>query len=352
MRNRALRDPVAIWLWVVWTMVLLMVGIGGVTRLTGSGLSMVDWHPLMGALPPLTDAEWLSVFERYKASPQYQQVNHWMQLGDFKRIFFWEYVHRVFGRLIGLAFAVPYFVFLMRRSLRGWEAVRGLVALVLGGAQGVLGWYMVQSGLVNEPRVSHFRLAAHLSLAFTVGAYLAWLALDRGPSRAMTAPSAPSLSAPVRPWWANPAVGWSLFALTLLQVVFGAFMAGTHAGLLYDTFPDMGGAYLPGPFFRFEHLADNLLHNPMAIHWTHRLLAWLLLVGAGAWAIAVLRSDRVPWARPAARWLLAGLALQFGLGALTVMHGVPLPLAVAHQVCGYLLLSAVTGLRHRLTLSD
>lgn len=341
MRVVALRDPVTLWLWGVWAMVLAMVGIGGITRLTGSGLSMVEWHPLMGALPPLSEAEWLAVFEQYRASPQYQQVNHWMQLADFQRIFFWEYVHRLFGRLIGLAFAVPFAVFVVRRQLRGTEAVRVGLALLLGGAQGLLGWYMVKSGLVNEPRVSHFRLAAHLSLAFAVGAYLAFLALDRAAALGHTGPAGPVGSALNRRW------GLGVLALVGLQVVFGAFMAGTRAGLLYDTFPDMGGHYGPAPFFRFDGVVENLLHSPAAIHWTHRGLAWALLLLGGGWALSVLRGAGGQSVL-SARLVLLALLLQFGLGALTVVYGVAIPLAVSHQLGGYLLLTSVAALCHQL----
>ena len=165
------RGPVFYWLVAVYLMIAAMVLIGGVTRLTGSGLSMVTWRPLMGTLPPLNEADWLAVFEQYKQSPQYLQVNDWMGLSDFKRIFFWEYVHRLFGRLIGLVFFIPWVWLAFRKHLRGRWAARSAVAFVLGGLQGLLGWYMVKSGLVDEPTVSHYRLAAHLSLAFFVGAF-------------------------------------------------------------------------------------------------------------------------------------------------------------------------------------
>ncbi|MEZ4463423.1 MAG: COX15/CtaA family protein [bacterium] len=177
------------WLWVVWGMILTMVVVGGITRLTGSGLSMVEWRPLMGALPPLSEAEWLAVFEQYKQSPQYQQVNHWMTLGDFERIFFWEYFHRLLGRLIGVVVLVPGLWFLVRRRLRGKRAVQVLLAFVFGGLQGLLGWYMVKSGLVDVPAVSHYRLAAHLSLAFFVGCWILWILMGlRAPAVRTPAP--------------------------------------------------------------------------------------------------------------------------------------------------------------------
>ena len=160
---------VRLWLWSLWLAVLGMVVVGGITRLTGSGLSMVEWQPLIGAIPPLDEASWQAVFARYQLSPQFQQVNHWMQLDDFKRIFFWEYVHRLVGRSVGLLVFVPWLYFVARRRLSRRLALATLGAFALGGAQGLLGWYMVKSGLVDVPRVSHLRLAAHLSLAFGLG---------------------------------------------------------------------------------------------------------------------------------------------------------------------------------------
>ena len=167
-------------------MVCLMVLVGGTTRLTGSGLSMVEWRPLMGTLPPLSDAEWVRVFDIYKESPQYQSVNQWMNMADFKQIFFWEYVHRLLGRLIGLVFFLPMLFLWLKGYLVGKQRLRAMVALILGGAQGLLGWYMVRSGLVDIPAVSHYRLAAHLSLAFFLGIYVLWWILDLRSTRTPT----------------------------------------------------------------------------------------------------------------------------------------------------------------------
>ena len=328
--------PVGRWLLAMWAMVWVMVGIGGITRLTGSGLSMVEWHPLMGALPPLTEAEWLEVFGRYKQSPQYLTVNHWMGLSDFKRIFFWEYVHRLFGRLIGLAFFAPFAYFVFRRRLRGGGLWKAVLAFALGGGQGLLGWYMVQSGLVDQPRVSHFRLAAHLGLAFAVGEWLLWMALDVLLARETRA-------APGR-----IVAGWLLCAGVALQVIGGAFMAGTGAGRLASTFPDMNGGFSPGPFFRFDGLVENLLHNPLAIHWTHRAFAWVLL-GLGTVLAASSARHASSGSLRVTSFLLGGaLSLQFALGAVTAMWHVAVPLAVAHQLCGYLLWSATIVYCHRL----
>jgi cytochrome c oxidase assembly protein subunit 15 len=321
---------VQLWLWSLWLAVLVMVVVGGITRLTGSGLSMVEWQPLIGAIPPLDEPSWQAVFARYQLSPQYQQVNHWMQLDDFKRIFFWEYVHRLVGRSVGLLVFVPWLYFMARHRLSRRLALATLGAFALGGAQGLLGWYMVKSGLVDVPRVSHLRLAAHLALAFGLGQWLLWLAL--GSSRG-TRGGLPRASRGLR------AAAWGLVALIALQSVFGAFMAGTHAGLLFSSFPDMNGTLAPEAFF-VGAVLDDLLHNPAAIHWTHRSLAWLVL-GYGLGLVQWLR-DAPGLQRP--RGLLATLLLvQVLLGALTVIKAVPIDLAVAHQATAYLLLSSAVA---------
>ena len=235
---------VATWLLCLYLMVFAMVIVGGTTRLTGSGLSMVQWHPLMGALPPLSESDWVETFQKYQASPQYKLVNRWMLLSDFKRIFLWEYAHRLLGRLIGVFFFVPWLFFLVRRRLDGPLAWKTLVAFLLGGAQGLLGWFMVKSGLVDNPEVSHYGLAAHLVLALVVGHYLLWLFLDlRAP------PAGRSRS---QPRSTSDAPTWSFIALLALQIVFGALMAGKHAGLVAATFPDMNGEWVPSTLFSIE----------------------------------------------------------------------------------------------------
>ena len=329
-RDPTLR-PVRAWLLGIYGMVALMVVVGGVTRLTGSGLSMVDWHPLMGALPPLDEPSWLAVFERYKLSPQYAQVNHWMTLADFKRIFFWEYVHRLLGRLIGVAFFVPWLVFVLQKRLRGGVAVRAAIAFLLGGAQGLMGWFMVKSGLVDVPEVSHFRLAAHLSLAFLVAMWVQWLWMQlRYPGR--------------REALVGRGIGWSVVALIGLQIVYGAFMAGKKAGLIYPTFPDMNGSFWPAAWRSDASALHDLLNNPVAIHAVHRTLAWACAAAAIGLGVAVLRRGPQELGR---RWAIALIALtgvQIALGALTVLTGVQIAWAVAHQLTGLLVLSAAVGL--------
>ncbi|MCB9546550.1 MAG: COX15/CtaA family protein [Myxococcales bacterium] len=325
------------WLWVVWGMILTIVVVGGITRLTGSGLSMVEWRPLMGALPPLSEAEWIAVFEQYKQSPQYQQVNHWMTLGDFERIFFWEYFHRLLGRLIGVVVLVPGLWFLARRRLRGKRAVQVLLAFVFGGLQGLLGWYMVKSGLVDVPAVSHYRLAAHLSLAFFVGCWILWILLG------LRAPTART---------GRPGVvrgGLAFLGLLTVQIVWGAFMAGTRAGYLYRTWPDMNGEYWPtGAGLSLAELT----HNPLSIHAVHRHLA-LVVVALGVWlGVRALKAATDGGQRRVARLFLLALVAQLGLGIATVMAAMPTALASAHQGMAFLLLCANIAILHAFSNSS
>jgi len=319
---------VSIWLGLIYLLVLAMVVLGGITRLTGSGLSMVDWNPLMGALPPLGEEAWRETFARYQGSPQFQQVNHWMDLGDFQRIFLWEYCHRLLGRVVGLAAALPWIALVATGRLRGRLARRSALLPLGVAAQGLLGWYMVRSGLVGVPEVSHLRLAAHLALAFTIGHWALWLLLSTPPASARRAPRG---------------AAWGLVALMAIQVVYGAFMAGTHAGWISPTFPDMNGHYLPGPF-RSAGLLEDLIFNPGIIHYTHRLLAAII----AAWAAALLWRS---WRAGVGRWLVAATgaltAVQIALGALTVVLGTPLWIAVLHQANSYLLFGAALALARR-----
>jgi cytochrome c oxidase assembly protein subunit 15 len=327
------------WLLIVWALVFAMVIVGGITRLTESGLSITRWEPVKGVLPPLSDAAWQLELEHYKQSPQGQQVNAAMELADFKRIYFWEYVHRLLGRLIGFAVLLPWLVFLARKRLAPRFAWQTAGVFLLGGLQGALGWYMVASGLVDEPRVSHFRLAAHLLLAFLVGQLVLWLALDVG------AVSSRDTDDRVHARIAR-ATGW-LIALLALQTLYGAFMAGLRAGYYFGTFPDMNGHFAPTPFFKAETLAQNLFSYPPAIHWIHRVLAFVVLGCAIALFIYVQRLRALPAVKRAALLLVAVVFLQLNLGAITVLTRVQIGWAVAHQGLAYLLLSAATLLLHR-----
>lgn len=320
MRDRS----VVVWLASVYLLICAMVLIGGTTRLTGSGLSMVEWHPLMGALPPLDHEAWLAVFAKYKESPQYNQVNHWMTLADFKQIFFWEYFHRLLGRVIGLVFIVPWVVFVLRRKLRGRLAKRTALAFVFGGAQGLLGWVMVKSGLVDMPAVSHYRLAAHLMLALFVACWILWILLDLRMAHEREAQLSSHLGQ----------ASWALVGLVALQCIYGAFMAGTRAGLLFDTFPTMNGEWIPtglGTMNPFAH--------PTSIHFIHRVLAWLTAASVLLFWWHTRRGMVSRRQSMVALALVGALILQFALGILTIVLNMPIALAVAHQGGGVLLLS-------------
>jgi cytochrome c oxidase assembly protein subunit 15 len=320
------------WLLSLWALTMLMVMIGGITRLTGSGLSITEWRPITGALPPIGAAAWQEAFAEYQRSPQFLHQNSWMTLGDFQRIFFWEFVHRLFGRLLGFAFVLPWVYFMWKGRLSGPVARRTFSVLLLGGLQGAVGWFMVKSGLVNEPRVSHYRLAMHLLLGVGVGQWILWQALD------LLAPRSPAYA--LSGWQRRCVQG--LFPLLVLQLVYGAFMAGTRAGYVSATFPDMNGHYAPQAFFSSEW--RGLFDNPLTIHYLHRALGFGVLAYSTFLAVA-LRRTRIEL-RAAAYLVLAATLGQLTLGALTVVLHMPIALAVAHQAGAYVLCSSAFLLLH------
>jgi cytochrome c oxidase assembly protein subunit 15 len=326
------------WIALVCWFILAMIVLGGVTRLTQSGLSMVTWEPILGAIPPLDEADWQHRFDQYRAFPEYQKLNKGMSLPEFKRIFYWEYFHRLVGRLIGVVFALPFLWFLFRGRLRGAIGPKLGVAFLLGGLQGFLGWYMVKSGLVDDPRVSHFRLAAHFSLALLLLAWLHWIYLDLaagphafpGPRRIRKAALA-------------------FLLLLVVQIVWGAFVAGLDAGLIANTFPRMFGRWVPPQAFDVARagLAD-LVNNPVTVQFLHRLLGALLVLAAWGlwwWARNYGLSARQ---RLHLRLVLALTLLQFALGIVTLLRYVPVALAAGHQLNAALLLLAAVGLLHAL----
>lgn len=320
---------VAVWLFVVALMVFAMIVIGGLTRLTESGLSIVDWKPLTGWLPPFGEAAWQEVFARYKTSPQYLKVNLGMTLADFKAIFWLEYVHRLWGRLIGVAFLVPFLFFLWRGRL-GEGLMRKLVLMfLLGGAQGALGWYMVQSGLVNDPAVSQYRLTAHLGLALLIYAYILWVA--HGLAFAGVRP-------PVGGGLATAAT--LLLAAVFVTALAGALVAGLDAGLAYNTFPQMGDRWIPDGILELSPLRLNFFENVAMVQFQHRCLATATAVFAVVfWAYA--RTAPLPARGRVAVAALPLVALvQFGLGAATVVNAVPVVLGALHQAFAVVLLTA------------
>ncbi len=324
-----------------------MVAVGGITRLTGSGLSIVEWQPIMGTLPPLGPEAWDEAFRKYQQSPQYQQVNRGMTLAEFKYIFAWEYVHRLVGRLVGVLYFVPWLYFHLRGRLSRALSARLLVGGVLGGVQGALGWYMVQSGLVDEPRVSHYRLAAHLSLALILLGYLLWALLEllhpREEAREGVRGTAAAAAA-TRLTRRLAIIG----ALLALQIVYGAFTAGLRAGAAYPTWPTMNGQWIPAGLGVMEPAWRNLLDNPTAVHFIHRILAYVLvLLVLAAW----LDGRRLRLSRRQAlgmSLLAATMVLQVLLGIATVVLVVPVAIATLHQVGACLVLVATLLLLHEL----
>jgi cytochrome c oxidase assembly protein subunit 15 len=327
------RRQVAGWLLLCCALVAAMVVLGGVTRLTGSGLSMVTWKPVHGIVPPMSQAQWEEEFDRYRASPEYLHKNAGMSLDGFKRIFWFEYAHRLLGRALGAAFLLPLLWFLWRRRVEARLAPRLVLMFVLGGAQGLLGWWMVKSGLVDEPRVSQYRLAAHLGLAVALYVWMLWTALAvlRGADTA--SPGAP-LSRPAA----------ALLGLAFVTVLSGAFVAGLHAGLVYNTFPTMGGHWLPPELWSLAPGWRNLFDNVVTVQFDHRVLALAVLAGCVAIWVACLRCTVAPAARAWAHAALAAVLVQVALGVATLLAHVPVTLAVLHQANALLVLTALVGL--------
>jgi heme a synthase len=319
-KRRAIRT----WLWSIAGMTFLVLIVGGITRLTQSGLSIVDWDPIMGVIPPLSDAQWQEAFDRYRQFPEYQQLRRGMSMEEFQFIFFWEWFHRVVARAIGVVFLVPFVFFWIRGYFNRAVAVRALVLFGLGAAQGVMGWLMVSSGLVDRPSVSHFRLAAHLSLAFVIFGYAVWLAreLKVGTERTVVSSAARRLMG------RGLAVVGVLFAL---QVVWGAFVAGLKAGLYHNTFPLMEGRLVPPTLFFLDPPLLNFVQNPIAVQWLHRVLGTVLGVAVLVFFFQVLRAGVDAVSRRLSASLLGLMALQYLLGVLTLVYFVPVTLGVIHQ---------------------
>lgn len=326
---------VAAWLLVCCAMIFGMVVLGGVTRLTGSGLSMVEWDPIFGVIPPLTERDWQTVFDQYRASPEYQKVNMHMGVDDFKSIYWFEFAHRLLGRTIGTAFLLPFLFFLWRGWITRALVPKLVVMFVLGGLQGALGWYMVASGLVDDPHVSQYRLSAHLLLAFLIYGFIFWVALDLLPSSHGASSSRPLYTG----------AKWFLLLL-VVTIGSGGLVAGLKAGFAYSTFPLMDGHLVPEAIFLFEPWWRNFFENIATVQFDHRLLATLVLLGGIAlWLGARGLPDRL---RLRAHLLLAMIALQIALGVSTLLLHVPVALAAAHQAGALLLFTFALYLLHGL----
>jgi cytochrome c oxidase assembly protein subunit 15 len=333
------KNWVGFWLYSICTMVLMMVVIGGITRLTGSGLSITEWKPIMGALPPKGELEWQEAFLKYQQSPQYLLVNHGMSLSEFQWIFFWEYFHRLVGRLIGLVVVLPLVFFIYKKVLDQLWIKRILLGLLLGGLQGLMGWLMVKSGLVDEPRVSHFRLAAHLILAMLIFIYFLWMASKwrfENLNRLSYQPENLSL---VYLFQLGKLL-YLLLGISILQIFYGALVAGLRAGYMAGTFPLMGNEFFPSGGLLFKPLHLNFLNNPLTVQWTHRMIAWVLYLGVAIlWFFYRKKVDRVT--RENLNLLFIWVNIQFILGVSVLLTGVYVPLAVLHQVGAFAVLTYI-----------
>ncbi len=329
--------PVRAWLYVMAGLVALMVIVGGATRLTDSGLSITEWKPILGAIPPLSEADWQSALNKYRQIPEYQQINKGMSLAEFKVIYWWEWSHRFLGRFVGVAFLVPFLFFWLTGRIT-WRLVPRLAALfVLGGLQGLLGWYMVMSGLVDRVDVSQYRLAAHLGLAVLIFGAILWVAFglrDDGGKR--RPPDALALSAA------------GLTGLVFLQIILGAFVAGTDAGLVHNTWPLMDGRFIPDGLAILSPWYLNLFENVLTVQFNHRIGAYVLLawiVGHAIWTVQ--RTGEGP--RAVGAGLMAVIALaQACLGIWTLLAHVPLDIALLHQGVAILLFGFAVRHTHQL----
>jgi cytochrome c oxidase assembly protein subunit 15 len=328
---------VAAWLFFCCGLIFLMVVVGGITRLTLSGLSITEWRPVTGIVPPLSAADWAAEFAKYRQIPEYRAIHFAMSFDEFKSIYYWEYLHRLLGRLIGVVFAVPFIWFLARRRLPRRLAPPIAGILLLGFLQGALGWYMVESGLADRVEVSQYRLVAHLALALAIYASILWTAL--GLLRGSPAP--------------DPGPGWrraseAVLVLVALTILAGGFVAGTRAGLTYNTFPLMDGRLVPAGYAQLRPLWLNWFENIAAVQFDHRAFAAVTVsVVFLLWA-AGLGANLPISARKALHALLAMAVLQGALGISTLLLVVPIPLAAAHQAAAVLLLTAAVIFRHTL----
>ena len=332
-RLRPSRSALLIWLLIVCATIFSMIVVGGITRLTDSGLSMVEWKPLMGILPPSSMNEWRIAFEAYQQYPQYAKLNQDMNIEAFKSIFYWEYGHRLLGRLIGVIYFVPLVLFLLMGRLEKGMPVKLCIGLMLGGLQGLLGWYMVKSGLIDVPRVSHYRLAAHLGLALLILAYLSWLIMEQlNLVRVETSKGFKRL------------VYFSTLLL-LLQIFYGALVAGNRAGYGYNTFPLMNGEFVPQLAIHLSPYWLNFLDNNAMLQFVHRWLGFSMLLSVLAIVLQGFKQGSMQ-IRRGSLVLLAVVSVQFLLGVFTLLQVVPIGLASMHQAGAGILLLAILYLNY------
>ena len=323
------RENVSIILWLFsgCFLIFTMVIVGGITRLTGSGLSMVDWNLFMGVVPPLNYQEWMEAFNQYKQYPEYQERNYMFSLADFKKIFFWEYIHRVLGRFIGLVFIIPYLYFLIRRRFTKKLLVQTSVLLVLGSLQGFFGWWMVKSGLVDRPDVSHLRLATHLITAFLTFSFTLWITLG--------------LVFPEKKY-SNKTLYKStliLFFVLIVQIIYGAFVAGLDAGQIYNTWPKMYEKWIAESVYAMTPLWQNFVYGMSGVQFVHRYLAIAIFLIVAYMYLKSRKTEMLNIQTIAINSLSIIVLLQVVLGVFTLTYGVPIWLGVIHQLGAFILLA-------------
>ena len=325
------------WLLIGCTLIFVMVIVGGITRLTHSGLSISNYKLISGTIPPMNQVEWQEAFDLYKQYPEYQKLNYNMTLEEFKDIYFWEWIHRVIGRFIGIVFIVPFLYFLIRKQLTKSTIRKCIVLLFLGGFQGFLGWYMVKSGLVDRPDVSHYRLAMHLTTAFLTFAFTLWVALD------LIYPSKKEIEKGFRNFIR---VG---FVILLLQIIWGAFVAGLDAGWIHNTWPLMSDGKLIHETVTIEQspVWKNFVEGKSGVQFVHRYLAYVVVVFIIAIWYKARKRATTTLQQKGANWLLGLVIVQFVLGVFTLLLQVPVWLGVLHQVMAFFLLAAMTFTLHR-----
>jgi len=321
---------VHVWLFVIAGLVFALVMVGGATRLTDSGLSITEWKPILGAIPPLSEVDWQSAFQKYQQIPEYKIQNKGMGLAAFKQIYWWEWTHRFLGRFVGVAFLLPFLWFWLKGRLNTQLARRLGAIFILGGLQGGLGWYMVKSGLVDRVDVSQYRLAAHLSLAVVLFGWVLWTALDlRRAQITRTSPYAMTTET----WVARSLVG-----LVFLQIILGAFVAGLDAGKGYNTWPLMAGAVIPDGLFVMVPKWINLFENALTVQFTHRMMAYFIVLAALLHALDQWRLGTPIWISSLTVAVL--VFCQAGLGIWTLLAQAPINLSLAHQASALILFAA------------
>ncbi len=320
--------PISTWLFCGCILIFCMVMIGGITRLTGSGLSITEWKPIMGAIPPMNEKDWNEAFQKYQQIPQFQKINSHFTLKDFKSIFWWEYVHRLLGRIIGVVFIIPFLIFLFRGMFDNKTLRKLLFLFLLGAMQGVIGWLMVKSGLSERTSVSHIRLAIHLITAFITFGFTFYFALE------IVYRNREQNKNNLRTY------SWPLFVLVTIQIIYGAFVAGLHAGKMYNTYPLMNGSFIPEGMFYLSPFEINFFDNPVMVQFIHRNLAALIVLFFLLLFLKSRNMDLSIHQRRGIIFLFAALTIQFLLGVFTLLTAVNIPLALLHQAGAFILFSA------------